>query len=120
MKADVYREFLTPDDEEVYEAIGEWPDSDESGARVLTVQDNSGQSLIFSYDALARSVRIRWMNDRGIEMLDFFRESATRLSFTSGQSTKHISIDFHTGECMGTMEIQVTPHLSVRDRLLFQ
>jgi hypothetical protein len=120
VKADVYREFLTPDDEEVYEAIGEWPDSDESGARVLTLQDNSGQSLIFSYDALARSVRIRWVNDRGIEMLDSFRESATRLSFTSGQSTKHISIEFSTGECTGTMEIQVTPHLSVRDRLLFQ
>jgi hypothetical protein len=92
VKADVYREFLTPDDEEVYEAIGEWPESDESGARVLTMQNNSGQSLIFSYDALARSVRIRWMNDRGIEMLDFFRESATRLSFTSCQSTKQIKI----------------------------
>jgi hypothetical protein len=39
VKAGVYREFRIPDDEEVYEAIGEWPDSDESGARVLTVQD---------------------------------------------------------------------------------
>jgi hypothetical protein len=48
VKADVYREFIIPDDEEVYEAVGEWPDSEESGARVLTVQDNSGQSLIFS------------------------------------------------------------------------
>ncbi|MEU2280977.1 hypothetical protein ABZ614_03205 [Streptomyces sp. NPDC013178] len=120
MKVDVYREFLTPDDEEVYETIGEWPDSDETGARMLTLQDNFGHSLIFSYDAPARSVRIRWVNDRGTEMLDFFRESATRLSFTSGESTKHISIEFCTGECTGTMEIQVTPHLSVRDRLLFQ
>jgi hypothetical protein len=118
--ADVYREFLTPDDEEVYEATGEWPDSDESGARTLTLRDNSGQSLFFSYDALARSVRIRWVNDRGIEMMDVYRESATRLSFTSGGSTSHISIDFHTGECAGVMEIQVTPQLSVRDRLLFQ
>ncbi len=116
----MYREFLTPDDEEVYEATGEWPESDESGARVLTLRDDSGQSIIFSYDAPARSVRIRWVNDRGVEMLDFFRESATRLSFASGQSTKHMSIDFHTGECVGVMEIQVTPHLWVRDRLLFQ
>lgn len=116
----MYREFLTPDDEDVYEALDEWPDVDESGARVLTLQDNSGQSLIFSYEALARSVRIRWVNDQGIEMLDLFREGATRLSFTSGQSTKNISIDFHTGDCTGTVEIQVTPHLSVRDRLLFQ
>ncbi|CAM5337322.1 hypothetical protein [Streptomyces aurantiogriseus] len=115
----MYREFLTPDDEEVYESIGEWPDSDESGARVLTLHDDSGQSLIFAYDALPRSVRIHWVNDQGIEILDFFRESATRLSFTSGQSTKHISVEFSTVECTGTMEIQVTPHLSVRDRLLF-
>ncbi len=116
----MYREFLTPDDEEVYEAIGEWPDSDESGTRFLTLQDNSGQSITFSYDALARSVRIRWVNEQGVEILDFFRESATRLSFTSGQSTKHISIDFHTGECAGTTEIQLMPRLSVRDRLLLQ
>lgn len=27
----MYRDFLTPDDEEVYEATGEWPDADESG-----------------------------------------------------------------------------------------
>ncbi|MFJ9739115.1 hypothetical protein [Streptomyces sp. NPDC101166] len=120
MKAHVHREFLTPDDEEVYEAIGEWPDSDESDARIITLQDNYGQSLTFSYDAPARSVRIRWINDRGIEMLDVFREGATRLSFTSGKSSKHISIEFSTGECTGTMEIQVTPHLSVRDRLLFR
>ncbi|WNI31342.1 hypothetical protein [Streptomyces sp. ITFR-6] len=116
----MYREFLTPDDEDVYEAIGEWPDSDESGARILTLQDNSGQSITFSYDALARSVRIHWVNDQGVEMLDFFRESATRLSFTSGKSAKHISVDFHMGECAGTTEIQLSPRLSVRDRLLFQ
>ncbi|WP_247694538.1 hypothetical protein [Streptomyces sp. B93] len=120
MKVDVYREFLTPDDEEVYEATGEWPDSDESGARVLNLRDLSGQSLIFSYDSLARSVRIRWTDHQGTEVLDCFRESATRLSFTSGSSSKHISIDFNMGECTGTMEIQLTPILSVRDRVMFQ
>ncbi|MDG9726947.1 MULTISPECIES: hypothetical protein [unclassified Streptomyces] len=111
---------MIPDDEEVYEAVGEWPDSDEDGARVLTVRDAGGQSLTLSYDGLARSVRIRWVNDRGIEMMDLFREGATRLSTTSEQSAKHILIDFHTGECAGTTEIQLTPRLSVRDRLLFQ
>ncbi|MEU8652299.1 hypothetical protein [Streptomyces sp. NPDC048737] len=115
----MYREFVTPDDDEVYQTIGEWPDADESGARVLTLRNDSGQSLVLSYDAPARSVRIRWVDDRGIEVLDVFRESATRLSFTSGRSNRNISIDFDMGECTGTMEIQVTPHLSIRDRLLF-
>lgn len=116
----MYREFVTPDDQEVYEATGQWPNVDESGARVLTLRDDAGQSVVFSYDAVGRSVRIRWVNDQGVEMLDVFRESATRLSFTSGNSAKGISIDFHMGECAGTMEIHVTPHFSVSDRLLFQ
>ncbi|MEV6617182.1 hypothetical protein AB0N31_25700 [Streptomyces sp. NPDC051051] len=115
----MYREFIIPDDEEIHETTGEWPCSDESGARVLALRNDSGQSLVLSYDAPARSVRIRWVDDRGIEVLDVFRESATRLSFTSGRSTQHISIDFDMGECTGTMEIRVTPHLSVSDRLLF-
>lgn len=115
----MYREFITPGDEEVHEAIGEWPCSDESGARVLTLRDDSGQCLVLSYDGPARSVRIRWVDDRGIEVLDVFRESATRLSFTSGRSSRHVSIDFDMGECTGTVEIRVTPRLSVRDRLLF-
>ncbi|MEU2247327.1 hypothetical protein [Streptomyces sp. NPDC019224] len=111
---------MTPDDEEVYEATGEWPDADESGARVLTLHDDAGQSILFSYDAVGRSVRIRWVNDQGVEMLDVFREGATRLSFASGNSAKGISIEFHTGECAGSLEIQVTPRISVSDRLLFQ
>ncbi|MYS37847.1 YD repeat-containing protein [Streptomyces sp. KhCrAH-43] len=116
----MYREFLTPDDEEVYEATGQWPDADEGGARVLTLHDDAGQSVVFSYDAVGRSVRIRWVNDQGVDMLDVFREGATRLSFSSGNSAKGISVDFHTGECAGTLEIQVTPRISVSDRLLFQ
>ncbi|MGC4944972.1 hypothetical protein ACLQ2N_01970 [Streptomyces sp. DT224] len=116
----MYREFLTPDDEEVYEATGEWPEADESGARVLTLHDEAGQSVSFSYDAVGRSVRIRWANDQGAEVLDIFREGATRLSFTSGNAAKGFAVDFHTGECAGTLEIQVTPRISVSDRLLVQ
>ncbi|MGX4688755.1 hypothetical protein [Streptomyces sp. JNUCC 63] len=116
----MYREFFTPDDEEVYEAIGEWPDSDENGARILTLRDVSGQSLTLSYDALGRSVRVRWVSNQGVEMVDVYREGATRLSFTSGGSAMNISIDFHMGECAGVMDIQVAPHLAVQDRLLFQ
>lgn len=116
----MYREFFTPDDEEVYEATGEWPDADENGARVITFRDISGQSLKLSYDALERSVRVRWESDQGFEMADIYREGATRLSFTSGEAAKNIFIDFHMGECAGVMEIQITPHLAVKDRILFQ
>lgn len=115
----MYREFLAPSDEEVLEATGKWPDTDEDGARVLTWREGDGESLVLSYDVLARSVRVRW--SRGGEvLLDVFRESATRLSFTSGPSATQASVDFHMGACAGVLEVQVVPHFFVRDRLLFR
>lgn len=116
----MYREFFTPTDEEVYETIGEWPDSDEDGVRILTLQDAFGQSLVFSYAALERSVRVRWMNNQGVQLMDVYREGATRLSFPLGKTTKNISIEFHTGECAGVMDIQFYPQLVIQDRLLFR
>ncbi|MEU3857836.1 hypothetical protein AB0F03_10745 [Streptomyces sp. NPDC028722] len=116
----MYREFLAPSDEGVLAAIGEWPDTDESGARVLTWHNGDGESLALSYDTLARSVRVRWLSGRGDVLLDIFRESATRLSFTLGPVATHVSVDFHMGECSGALSIQVTPHFAVHDRLLFQ
>lgn len=117
---EMYREFLAPSDEDVFEAIGEWPESDESGASVLAWYDHDGGSLVLSYDVLARSVRVRWTNGRGDELLDVYRESATRLAFGRTQVATHAIVEFHMGECAGTMEIQVAPSLSVRDRLLYQ
>ncbi|EFE65903.1 conserved hypothetical protein [Streptomyces viridosporus ATCC 14672] len=115
----MYREFLTPEDEEVYQSVGEWPDSNEDGVRTLTFRDNFEQSLIFSYDALTRSVRVRWVNNHGVDMVDIYREGATRLSFTPGKSTGSIFVDFEMGEFTGVMEIKITPQLKVQDRLLF-
>ncbi|MFJ8542661.1 hypothetical protein ACIRFH_11720 [Streptomyces sp. NPDC093586] len=116
----MYREFLTPDDDEVHEVLGEWPSSDEDGVRTLAFRDVSGRTLVFSYDVPTRSVRLRWTDERGAELLDVYREGATRLSVSGGGPAAHLSVDFHTGECAGVMDIRVTPRLSVRDRLLFQ
>lgn len=116
----MYRKFLAPSDDDVLDAIGEWPDTDENGARVLTWHSSDGATLVFSYDALERSVRVRWTDGRGDELLDVYRESATRLTFSSTPSATHATVEFTMGECAGTLEIQVAPQLSVRDRLLFQ
>ncbi|WP_333772789.1 hypothetical protein [Streptomyces sp. IBSBF 3136] len=115
----MHREFLAPRDEEVLDAIGQWPDTDESGARVLGWHSDDGASLVLSYDVLGRSVRVRWTNG-GELLLDIFRESATRLAFTSDSSAMNVSVDFHMGESAGALEIQVAPSFSVRDRLLFR
>ena len=115
----MYREFLTPDDEEVYQSVGECPDSNEEGVRTFVFRDNFEQSLNFSYAALTRSVRVRWANHRGVDMLDIYREGATRLSFAPGKLAGKIFVDFEMGECTGILEIQFTPQLKVQDRLLF-
>ncbi|GAA2471052.1 hypothetical protein GCM10023100_28810 [Actinocorallia cavernae] len=116
----MYRDFIVPDDEEVLDKIGEWPETDENGARVITCRpDDVGDVLTFSYETLSRSVRARWTKSNGEDVLDIYREGATRLTVSSASQARHILIEFHMGECAGVMEIQVSPSLSVRDRLLY-
>ncbi len=116
----MYREFIVPDDHEILETIGEWPEAEESSSvRLLTLQGEGDASISFSYDALARSVRVRWKNGKGQDILDVFREGATRMAVYSSESAKYILLDFHMGECVGKMEIQTSPNLAVKDHLLF-
>ncbi|MFI2759562.1 hypothetical protein ACH5A3_11875 [Streptomyces echinatus] len=115
----MHREFIVPEDEKILEAIGTWPETEESGARLLKWEGSEGDSLTLSYDVLSRSVRARWTGRDGNELLDMYREGASRLTVSSSPSAALISIEFNTGECAGALEIQVTPSLSVRDRLLY-
>nr|WP_239072254.1 hypothetical protein [Streptomyces bauhiniae] len=64
---------MAPDDEEIFDIVGEWSDIQENGARVLT-----------------------WHSDERDLLLDVHREGATRL------------------------EIDISPRIAVRDRLLFR
>jgi hypothetical protein len=116
----MYREFIVPGDQEILEEIGEWPEIEEdSGARLLTFRGEGSESVLFSYDALARSVRVRWKNRHGVEILDVFREGATRMILHSDKSATYISLDFQMGECAGNMEIHLSPSVAVKDSLLF-
>ncbi|WP_244317605.1 hypothetical protein [Streptomyces bauhiniae] len=110
---------MFPDDEEVFDIVGEWPEIQESGARVLTWRSDEGM-FVLSYEAVTRSVRVRWSNVEGDALLDVYREGATRLTFISTPSTVGAQIDFSVGECAGVMEIDIFPRISVQDRLLFQ
>jgi len=116
----MYREFIVPDDQDILEAIGEWPETEEDGsARLLTIPGQEQESIQLSYDALARSLRVRWRNRSGHEVLDIFREGATRMTVRSDRSSTFLSLEFDMGECSGEMEIQVFPTLAIKDRLLF-
>ncbi|QBJ91601.1 hypothetical protein D0Z67_15770 [Streptomyces seoulensis] len=115
----MYSEFTVPDDEEIFDIIGAWPETQESGARALTWRSGDG-ALVLSYEAVTRSVRILWSNTDGDSLLDVYREGATRLAFTSTPSAVGAQIDFSVGECAGVMEIDISPRIAVRDRLLFR
>lgn len=112
-------DFLFPGDEEVFGAFGEWPEVQESGSRVLTWHSGEGV-LALSYEAATRSVRVCWSNIDGDSLLDVYREGATRLAFTSTPSAIGAQIDFSVGECAGVIEIDISPRIAVRDRLLFR
>jgi YD repeat-containing protein len=116
----MYREFIVPDDQEILEAIGEWPEAEEdSEARLLVFRGEGGETIRFTYDALGRSVRVQWKNGLGDMLLDVFREGATRLTVHSDMRIAFIAVEFVMGECAGKMEIQVQPKLAVKDQLLF-
>lgn len=55
--AELHREFAIPDDEEILNALGKLPETDESGTRTLTWNGNEGDSLMLSYDALSEDIR---------------------------------------------------------------
>ncbi|MER8029070.1 hypothetical protein ABTZ78_08925 [Streptomyces bauhiniae] len=111
--------FLFPGDGEVFDIVGEWPEVQGSGARALTWRSGEGV-LVLSYEAVTRSVRVRWSSVEGSLLLDVYREGATRLTFTSTPSAVGAQIEFSVGECAGVMEIDISPRISVQDRLLFQ
>ncbi|MDH6607733.1 hypothetical protein M2164_003368 [Streptomyces sp. SAI-208] len=116
----MYREFIAPSDQEIIERLGEWPEvEEESGARMLTFRGSSGESILLSYDTLARSVRVRWENREGELILDLFRESATSMTVQADSASSRILIDFEMGECGGRMEISITPSMAIRDQLIF-
>jgi hypothetical protein len=116
----MYREFIAPSDQEIIEQLGEWPETEEeSGARVLTLRGPNGESMLFSYDTLARSVRVRWKNREGEQILDLFRESATSMTVHADSASSRILIDFDMGECGGRMEVSILPSMSIMDRLIF-
>jgi hypothetical protein len=114
---EISQQFIVPDDVEVLEAIGEWPEVDDEGTRVITCRGENGESLVVSYSPIEGSVRVRWRKNDGDELLDLFHEGATRLMVSSGRQGNHVVAEYHAGDFAGNLDIQTSPHFAVRDRL---
>lgn len=113
------REFVVPSDLEVFEKLEVWPEEDDEGVRLLTFPSEGRGKFIFSYDSLGSSVRLRWSDEAGEEVLDVFREGATLMRVESGVSLKAISVTFDLNGLSGTLNIQVAPTVGILDRMLF-
>ncbi|MFJ9962282.1 hypothetical protein [Streptomyces avermitilis] len=116
----MYQEFTVPDDQEILDALGEWPEVDEGGsARLLKLPGGEDGDVLLSYDSLSQSVRVRWINPAGEQILDLFREGATKMSVTTTANSTSIALEFRLGEHNGEINIQISPHLAITDRILF-
>ncbi|MGP3991801.1 hypothetical protein [Streptomyces sp. 3N207] len=112
------REFITPEDLDVFERLDAWPETMDDGSRLLTFSYPSGEHLTFAYSPLGRSIRLRWTNSTGATVLDMFRESATELIIRADPEKKYLVTRFDMGECSGELRVQTHPTVTITDRLL--
>ncbi|MFI5674785.1 hypothetical protein [Streptomyces cellulosae] len=115
---EISQEFIVPDDMEVLEAIGEWPEVDDEGVHRIVCHGEDGDSLFVSYSPIEKSVRVRWDKSNGDQLLDLFREGATRLTVASDRQEAHLAAEYHVGDSVGILNIQTAPRFAVRDHLL--
>lgn len=115
----ISQEFIVPDDIEVRETIGEWPEVDEEGVHHIACRGEAGDCLFLSYSPVQKSVRVRWDRSNGDEFLDLFREGATKLTVASDRRGSLLIAEYRVGDSVGNLDIQTSPRFAVRDRLLF-
>ncbi|WP_326692283.1 MULTISPECIES: hypothetical protein [unclassified Streptomyces] len=115
----MYREFITPEDLDVFQRLDTWPETMDDGSRLLTFSYESGEHLTFAYSPLGRSIHLRWTNRTGATVLDAFRESATELIIRADPEKKYIITRFDMGDCSGELRLQTSPAVTIVDRLLF-
>jgi hypothetical protein len=117
----MHRELVVPQDQELIEALGTAPEQsgDSESARVLDIPINSTERLVFSYDTIGRSVRVKWYDEDSLR-LDLFREGACQISLRTEGGATLISVRFEIEGVAGNLKLQVYPVVAIDDRLLFR
>lgn len=110
---------VVPDSQGFLEQIGYEPEDEGSeGVRVLTLAGEAGR-IRLSYDILGRSIRVRWDDEKGCELLDIFREGAERMSITSESGRTWISVRSPLPGFTAELRVHVYPALKVTDTVFF-
>lgn len=118
-----YRQFVVPDDAEVFDVLGVPPAEvgEEVAVRTLHLEDPDAVEgfVELTYDVTGRSVRCRWVRGEAI-LVDLFREGATNLSVSDGGSGAAVEVRFETESLAGRLQVTLRPRVSIRDELLLR
>ncbi|MCM2411182.1 hypothetical protein [Streptomyces sp. RKAG290] len=112
-------EFVTPDPQEIVNALGVEPDITGETQRTVNLVDVTGEDLTFSYDAVGQSVTVRWCTPSGKVLLNMFREGAILLRVQEGDGETRLVVKFETGDTSGELRVQVFPEVSITETSLF-
>lgn len=115
----MYQEFIVPEQQEILDTFGEWPEITNESVHQFTLHDPTRGDLTISYDPLGQSVRVHWKDLQGLDVINMSREGATHLRITRGSNATGLAVEFKMGEYVGDMRIQIFPTFSVYDQLLF-
>lgn len=114
-------EFLVPEDTELLEVFGvaSEADSAEDSTRVLHITGGADEEIVLSYDIPGRSINLRYSR-AGVNVVDIFREGATRFTVGNKDHRTSILLTFESGSLTGETRIQVWPNVHIEDRLLLR
>lgn len=113
-----FREFVLPEYHEFVDSLGVGPEPVE-GEEAQSLKFELGvEVLMITFDPPGRSVHCRWSRG-GSQLVEIFREGATRLQLSDLGEVKTIEVEFETDTLKGQLQLQVSPSLALRDRLLF-
>ncbi|EME22385.1 hypothetical protein [Rhodococcus triatomae] len=117
----MYRQFVIPDLDELslYQQIDTAPVEGEPGVFALRASAQGGESLELVIDSLGRSVRLVISAD-GSQLLDVYRESATKLSIKETSDELIMTVSFAVDELAGELEMSIGRHVRVKDVLLLR
>jgi hypothetical protein len=116
-----YFEFLVPEDTELLEAFGVASEADdaEDSTRVLHITGESDEEIVLSYNIPGRSINLRYSR-AGVNIVEIFREGATRFSVGNKDHRTSILLTFESGSLTGEIRVQVWPNIHIEDRLLLR
>jgi hypothetical protein len=113
-----FREFVLPEYHEFVDSLGVGPEPVEGEDAVSLRFELGEEVLVITLDLPGRSVHCRWSRDRN-ELVEIFREGATRVQLAARGEARTLDIVFQTDALKGELHFQVSPSIAIRDRILF-